>query len=1173
MCFYLNMEGDHLLCSSSVTLDALNLTSIPSGDSYTYQWQVYTCISPSICSYQDIAGATSRTYEVTSSKMVRCHVKKYFKSILQEDYYTGLAEMRLATAAPEIQTQPLNREICLNSSVTFSVTATGSYLDYQWYDNSTVLTGQTAKTLTFTPGADKDNHSYYCKVSNVCGYQNSNQAGLNIILPPTLSAPSAATICQNGVANFIVTPGGDITGYQWEKVYGNPNGTYQPVTESAPFSGTATTNLQAANTGTEHNNYYFRCKAVNSTCATTGYSQPALLTVHTAVSATGTSGNQTACDSSDITFNVSYSGSGSLSVQWQEYITSWSNLAGQNANALTIKAYANKNDRQYRAVVSQSSPCSRSVETSPAILKVLALPAVTVQPADQVKCQGTDAAYSVQGTGAGLNYQWQVKTASGGNWDNLSNTAGYSGVTSNNMSISGVQPGMNTYLYRCILGGSCGVSRITGNATLTVNTPPSITVSPAPQVKCTGQSLVFRGTVSGTKPLEYLWRKDGVGITSWQPADSFALSSVALSDAGKYDFVVRNNCFTAGIESDDAQLTVNSPPSILTNPASVMLCQGTLPSVRFSTSVSGGSLLKWQVKPAQGEWTDLNNDAIYSGVESNELTILDPVSGLNQNQYRCQVIGVCDPPVSTQAALLTVKSQPSIVTPPANAAICQGENHTFTVSASGTAPLYYRWRKSGTSVTDWITDNAYTLLEAKLTDNKNFDVLVKNECNLNGVESDDAALTVRPSPSITLGDTRHICNGETTKVDAGSGYSSYLWSTGETTRSIFVAQQGLYTVTVGDTYGCKNSADLFIITDANLVPLSLGADRSYCKGNTVVLDASNQYDAYLWNNGSTLSTLPVGTTGTYWVRVKNGNSVCTLTDTVNIKIHEPYTGEHVCLITISKSGKNLIVWEKTPGVGIKDYKIYRESSIQGKYDVIGTRTSGELSVFTDMTADPASREYKYKITITDTCNNESAIALSPYHKPIFLQYVTSQGGVLLNWQPYEIENSPVSFESYVIYRGTSADALEQLTIMPGGSTRFTDLDPDALLRRYYYQVAGVLSAPCRPGFGKKSDDIYDQSFSNLENNHLPATSSGQGYRLNTLIIYPNPCGEETMIKWKNPGSTPYTLVVLNLAGETVLSAGNLTGEEFHLTNDGLSNGIYLIELQGPVVYRGKMVVQ
>lgn len=69
-----------------------------------------------------------------------------------------------------------------------------------------------------------------------------------------------------------------------------------------------------------------------------------------------------------------------------------------------------------------------------------------------------------------------------------------------------------------------------------------------------------------------------------------------------------------------------------------------------------------------------------------------------------------------------------------------------------------------------------------------------------------------PKPVITT--EGQICNGEMISLTANAGYNKYVWSTGETTRTIFVKEPGNYTVTATKTYGnslgCPATAEVVI---------------------------------------------------------------------------------------------------------------------------------------------------------------------------------------------------------------------------------------------------------------------------------------------------------------------------------------------------------------------------
>lgn len=80
--------------------------------------------------------------------------------------------------------------------------------------------------------------------------------------------------------------------------------------------------------------------------------------------------------------------------------------------------------------------------------------------------------------------------------------------------------------------------------------------------------------------------------------------------------------------------------------------------------------------------------------------------------------------------------------------------------------------------------------------------LVHNQISIcHGVTSFRLFIGEYQEPVITTEGT--ICNDGELMLTANAGYSSYLWSTGETTRSIMVSEPGIYTVIVEKAYGDK----------------------------------------------------------------------------------------------------------------------------------------------------------------------------------------------------------------------------------------------------------------------------------------------------------------------------------------------------------------------------------
>jgi gliding motility-associated-like protein len=82
---------------------------------------------------------------------------------------------------------------------------------------------------------------------------------------------------------------------------------------------------------------------------------------------------------------------------------------------------------------------------------------------------------------------------------------------------------------------------------------------------------------------------------------------------------------------------------------------------------------------------------------------------------------------------------------------------------------------------------------------------------INCVESKNFELIVSPLPIIALADQDTIYVEPGFLLDAGSGYASYLWNTGDTTASIQINQEGHYAVEVASAQNCKSSDAVTIL--------------------------------------------------------------------------------------------------------------------------------------------------------------------------------------------------------------------------------------------------------------------------------------------------------------------------------------------------------------------------
>ena len=86
---------------------------------------------------------------------------------------------------------------------------------------------------------------------------------------------------------------------------------------------------------------------------------------------------------------------------------------------------------------------------------------------------------------------------------------------------------------------------------------------------------------------------------------------------------------------------------------------------------------------------------------------------------------------------------PSITVQPVNQSVLAGATATFSVTATGTAPLSYQWKKGGTAITTGASSTSYTTPATVVGDSgSSFTVTVTNSAGT--VTSSAATLTVTP---------------------------------------------------------------------------------------------------------------------------------------------------------------------------------------------------------------------------------------------------------------------------------------------------------------------------------------------------------------------------------------------------------------------------------------------
>ena len=243
------------------------------GTSPGYQWKL---------NGKNIDGATSSTYTTPATSSADIAAELVYSVVVSNSAGTVTSsDARLTVSAmpvaPAISTQPAAQTVATGQTATFSVTATGTTLRYQWQKNGKDIDGATSSTYTTDAALMGDDAAVFVVVvSNSLGSVTSSNARLTVYVPvaPTIGTqPVAQTITAGQTATFSVTASGTFPGYQWKRagvnIPGATSSSYTTPEMSIAGNGVAYSVVVSNSAGTVTSSN--ATLTVNQS-ATTGYS-------------------------------------------------------------------------------------------------------------------------------------------------------------------------------------------------------------------------------------------------------------------------------------------------------------------------------------------------------------------------------------------------------------------------------------------------------------------------------------------------------------------------------------------------------------------------------------------------------------------------------------------------------------------------------------------------------------------------------------------------------------------------------------------------------------------------------------------------------------------------------------------------------------------------------------
>ena len=745
---------------------SVSFTALASGSGNTtptVQWQANTGSG-----FTNIGGATSTTLSGTTGTSPFVNGAQ-FQAVFTSAGCTATTTAATLTVngAPTITLNPTDQTACANSTATFTASASSfgnTTPTVQWQSDIgsgfANIGGATSTTLTRVVGAGQFANGAHIRAvfTNSCGNTSTTAALLTVNTPPVVSQnPSDAQACSGDTVSFTAAATGTPTPtVKWQANTGSGFADIGGAT-SPTLSGTA-------GAGVFVDNALVRAVFQNSCGNIT--TTAALLRVGSAPVVTQDPADVQVCTGGNVTFTALASGVPAPSVRWFVNTGSGFNIIpGETSTTLTGTGGTGVfvDNARFRAFFQNA--CGNATTTA-AVLRVGSAPVVTLDPVSQSGCVGGNVTFTSTASGTPApNVRWQANTGSG-----FTNISGATSTTLTGTIGTGVF--VNGTSFRAVFQNACG--NVTSNAALlTVNVAPSVTTNPTNQTVCAGSTTTFTAAASGSPTPTVQWQVSTNGGGSFSDiagATSTTLSFTATAgqNNNQYRAVFTNTCSTATTSA--ATLTVNTAPSVTTNPTNQTACSGN--TVSFSAAASGTPTpgLQWQVSTnGGGTFTNIG------GATSSPLTgTAGSGNFLNGNQFRATFGNSCGN-ATTTAAMLTVNVAPSVTTNPTNQTVCAGSTTTFTAAATGTPTPTVQWQVStngGGSFSD-IAGATSTTLSFTATagqNNNQYRAVFTNTCST--ATTTAATLTVNIAPSVTTNPTSQtICSGSSVSFTAAASGS------------------------------------------------------------------------------------------------------------------------------------------------------------------------------------------------------------------------------------------------------------------------------------------------------------------------------------------------------------------------------------------------------------------
>lgn len=659
-----------------------------------------------------------------------------------------------------ILSQPSNKVVCIGTEANFDILADGTgTLLYQWFFNDEMISGATSSSYTIVVAEEVNAGNYKCEVTSDCGDAiMSNEVTLTVNPEITISNhPEDMFACLGEEVGFSVIATGTNVEYQWMK---------GAVTLGGETSSELVINsLSASNAGDYH------C-VLTSECSDPVNSEVATLSIYAETEIVTDPENQVICLGDEVEFTVEALGE-NLTYQWKKDDV---DIESANSYTYTILETSIEDEAEYKCEV--IGECG-TIESIAATLTLNPITEIITQPLDMAICIGTDFELTIEATGTGnLEYQWQL------------NGVDIEDATNDTLLVLNASAA-NEGDYTCLVTGDCG--EITSEiANVLVNILSSIITNPVNDTICEGETTDLSIVAEGTD-LTYQWYFNNEKIENETIAD-LSISNTTLENAGDYFCVVYSSC-SDSIISESATIVINEATQVTVNHETLALCKGESFTLEAAATGYGEYTYQWYK----------DNLEIEGETESSYYERFATTS--STGKYFVEVAGGCNT-ITSDTIEISVENALAIKEQPIDVEVCIGEDVEFEVIAEG-EELSYIWKANNSIIDGAVTNN---LIMPNIQETG----IIKIVCEISAtgscggiIASDTVLCEVHENPVIDLGDDVAI-DADSYTIDAGEGFASYLWNTGDITQTIDVTEDGEYSIIVANEFGCEAFDTIYV---------------------------------------------------------------------------------------------------------------------------------------------------------------------------------------------------------------------------------------------------------------------------------------------------------------------------------------------------------------------------